>query len=146
MGCVRRAARLQMALLEADWPAELLEQPDGCEVWARRNTHLLQPPPHLHLAPLLAPTGTPAPGSPSVTAGLHTGGGGGRGHSRAPSASGYENPFAARLTAGSKRWDFASLTCLRPVHSLLPVSFPLSPRPKVPRSPRIPTQRIPPLS
>ncbi len=31
---------LQVALLDAPWPAELLEQPDGCEVWARRAAHL----------------------------------------------------------------------------------------------------------
>ncbi|KAG2423040.1 hypothetical protein HXX76_015556 [Chlamydomonas incerta] len=30
------ALYVQEHLLRADWPAELLQQPDGCEVWARR--------------------------------------------------------------------------------------------------------------
>ncbi|KAG2485185.1 hypothetical protein HYH03_016074 [Edaphochlamys debaryana] len=39
------AMDLQAALLVADWPPELLAHTDGCEVWARRCTHLPMPLP-----------------------------------------------------------------------------------------------------
>ncbi|KAG2494400.1 hypothetical protein HYH03_007452 [Edaphochlamys debaryana] len=80
------AMDLQMALLTADWPADLLDHPDGREVWARRSTHLPQPP-------------TPVPGSPMVPMSPTPLG---------PGTSGRMSPLAAaggmsRLAAGGRR-------------------------------------------
>ncbi|KXZ53808.1 hypothetical protein GPECTOR_6g726 [Gonium pectorale] len=51
------ALQVQAALLTAEWPPELLEHPDGCEVWARRNTHLQAPAATPLLSPLATLTG-----------------------------------------------------------------------------------------
>ncbi|PNH09354.1 Adenylate cyclase [Tetrabaena socialis] len=90
------AVELQVALLAADWPQELLDHPDGCELWARRNTHLQQ---HPAAAAAVTPLESPMASRP----GTGSGGGAGVGAGAVVTGPAGASAGLSRLTAGSRK-------------------------------------------
>ncbi|GLI67004.1 hypothetical protein VaNZ11_011072 [Volvox africanus] len=113
------ALDVQAAMLAADWPPELLDHPEACEVWARRNSHLnwTASISNAAAAATAAAAGASGVGSPRRITGAGipsvagSGGGGGGSGSNAGGSNvggtggGLENSLIglSRLTKGSKR-------------------------------------------
>lgn len=104
-------------MLGADWPSELLDHPEACEVWARRNSHLQFAVPGSAAcisATAAGATFVSGTGSPSRTPGLgvlsgtyamSAGGGTANGGGSSGGGGGLETSLLvlARFTKGGKR-------------------------------------------